>query len=204
MNQLPGGSIIYDPTVSDSKNEARWQTDNIRRIEHSMLHYFQPEDYRTVTDVMIRRYHYYFQHKLEPRHFFYETMNLLNSMIGLTVRQFQSRCLVRDIVSVWPDTVRSMRMDDLRWHVSMLTNAGLMIARFRTHESEDDADAMIRFPGQSWNPHNLPSNLGALPWGGGALDESNKEKPLVTPPLSSEQSETEYMSQGSGSPGAGY
>jgi hypothetical protein len=58
-------------------------------------------------------------------------------------------------------------MDDLKWHVSMLTNAGLVNVRFRTHESEDDASAVIRFPGQSWNPHNLPSNLGALPWGGG-------------------------------------
>ena len=65
-----------------------------------------------------------------------------------------------------------------------------------THESEDDADAMIRFPGQAWNPPNIPSNLGALPWGGGVPDESDKDKPLVTPPSSAEQSETEYMSQG--------
>ena len=109
MNELPGGSIIYDPTVSDSKNEARWQTDNIMRIEHSMLQYFQPEDYRIVTDVMIRRYRYHFQHELEQRHFFDETMNPHSNVIGLSVRQFQSRCLVRDIVFVWPDTVRSMR-----------------------------------------------------------------------------------------------
>ena len=101
-------------------------------------------------------------------------MNPLSNMIGLSVRHFQSRCLVRDIVFVWPDTVRSMmRMDDLRWHVSKLTNAGLMNARFRTHELEDDADAVIRFPGQSWNPHNIPSNLAALLfWGGGVLNES--------------------------------
>ena len=78
----------------------------------------------------------------------------------------------------------------------MLTNAGLMNVRFCTHESEDDADAMIRFPGQAWNPHNIPSNLGALSWGGGAPDESDKDKPLVAPPSSAEQSETEYISQG--------
>ena len=43
--------IDHVPTVSESENEARWQTDNIRRIEHSMMQFFQPEDYRIVTDV---------------------------------------------------------------------------------------------------------------------------------------------------------
>ena len=33
----------------------------------------------------------------------------------------------------------------------------------------------------AWNPHNIPSNLGALPWGGGVPDESDKNKSLVTP-----------------------
>ena len=33
--------------VSDPENEARWQTENIVRIEHSMLQHFQPEDYRS-------------------------------------------------------------------------------------------------------------------------------------------------------------
>ena len=76
-----------------------------------------------------------------------------------------------------------------------MTNAGLMNVRFRTHESEDDADAMIRFPSQAWNPHNIPSNLG-FTLGGGVPDESDKDKSLATPPSSAEQSETEYMSQG--------
>ena len=78
----------------------------------------------------------------------------------------------------------------------MLTKASLMNVRFRTHESEDDGSAVIRFPGQAWNSHNPPSNLGALPWGGGVPDESDKAKPLVTPSSSPEQSEAEYMSQG--------
>ena len=104
-----------------------------------MLQFFS-ENYRIVTDVMLREY---FQHELEPRHFFEETMDpLSNIIIGLTVRKFQSRCLVRDLVSVWPDTTRLMRMDDLRWHVvSMLINAGLMNVRFRTYESENDGSA---------------------------------------------------------------
>ena len=56
QNQLPGGSIMYDPTLSESENEARWQSDNIRRVEHSMMQFFQPDDYHIVTDVMLRRY----------------------------------------------------------------------------------------------------------------------------------------------------
>ena len=60
-NHLPGGSIIYESTVSESENEARWQADNIIRTEHSMLQFFQ----------------------LEPIHFFEETMDLLSNMVGL-------------------------------------------------------------------------------------------------------------------------
>ena len=79
-----------------------------------MMQFFQPDDYRIVTDVMLRRYREYFQDELEPRDFFDETMDPLSNMIGLTFRQFQSRSIERDLVSVWPDTVRSMRMDDVR------------------------------------------------------------------------------------------
>jgi hypothetical protein len=32
------------------------------RIEHSMMEFFQPDDYRIVMDVMMRRYREYFQH----------------------------------------------------------------------------------------------------------------------------------------------
>ena len=32
QNQLPSGSIMYDPTLSESENQARWQSDNVRRI----------------------------------------------------------------------------------------------------------------------------------------------------------------------------
>ena len=51
-NHLPGGSIIYESTVSESENGARWQADNIIRIEHSMLQFFQPEDYRVVLHLL--------------------------------------------------------------------------------------------------------------------------------------------------------
>jgi hypothetical protein len=53
-NHLPGGSIIYESTVSES----------------SILQYFQPKDYRIVIVVMLRRYREYLQHELEPRHYF--------------------------------------------------------------------------------------------------------------------------------------
>ena len=51
-NHLPGGSIIYESTVSESENGARWQADNIIRTEHSMLQFFQPEDYRVVLHLL--------------------------------------------------------------------------------------------------------------------------------------------------------
>ena len=78
---------MYDPNkVSESENEARWQAEeNIIRIEHSMLQFYQPEDYRIVTDViMLRSYREYFRCELEPRHFFEETMDPPSSMLGLT------------------------------------------------------------------------------------------------------------------------
>jgi hypothetical protein len=75
----------------------------------------------------------------------------------------------------------------------MLTNAGLMNVRFRTHESKDDGRALIRFPSQARNPYNQPYY--AL--GGGVPDEFDKEKALAIPLSSQEQqSESEYMSQG--------
>ena len=80
-----------------------------------MLQFFQPEDYRIVTEVMLRRYRDYFRYELEPRHFFDEIMDPLSNMVvGLPVRQFQCRARVRDLVSSGLDTTRSMRIDDLR------------------------------------------------------------------------------------------
>jgi hypothetical protein len=55
-SQLPGGPVTYDSRLSESENEAIWQADNSMRIEHSMTEFFQPDDYRIVTDVMMRRY----------------------------------------------------------------------------------------------------------------------------------------------------
>jgi hypothetical protein len=89
------------------------------RIEHSMMEFFQPDDYRIVMDVMMRRYREYFQHELEPRHFFDAIFDPLSNMVGLTVEQFKSRLLVRELVS----NDRTIRLDNLRWHVSRLTNA---------------------------------------------------------------------------------
>ena len=89
-NNLPGESIIYDPTVSESEIErsqmASGQYYSYRAVEHSsMLQFFQPEGYRIVTDVMLRSYRKYFRRELEPRHFFVEeTMDPLSSMLGLT------------------------------------------------------------------------------------------------------------------------
>ena len=72
-------------TSPESENEARWQAEeNIIRIEHSMLQFYQPEDYRIVTDVMLCSYREYFRRELEPRQFFEENMDLLSSMLGLT------------------------------------------------------------------------------------------------------------------------
>ena len=56
---------MYNSSLSDSENEAMWQADNRARIEHSMVEFFQPEDYRIISDVMMRRYREYFQHELE-------------------------------------------------------------------------------------------------------------------------------------------
>ena len=117
--QLPGGPIIYDSSLSESENEAIWQADNRMRIEHSMMEFFQPDDYRIVMDFMMRRYREYFQHELEPRHFFDATFDPLSNMVGLTVEQFKSRLLVRELVS----NDRTICLDNLRWHISRLTNA---------------------------------------------------------------------------------
>ena len=95
-----------------------WQADNRMRIEHSMMEFFQPGDYRIVTDVMMRRYREYFQHELEPRHFFDETFDPSSNMVGLTVEQFESRALVCDLLSHGIVVPRTMRLDDLRWRVS--------------------------------------------------------------------------------------
>ncbi len=106
--QLPCGPIIYDPSLGESENEAIWQADNRMRIEHSMMEFFQPDDYRIVMDVMMRRYREYFQHELEPRHFFDTTFDPLSNLVGLTVEQFKSRLLVRELVS----NDRTIRLDD--------------------------------------------------------------------------------------------
>ena len=147
---------MIESTVSESENEARWQADNIIRIENSMLQFFQPAEdkQRIVTGAILRGDREYLQHELESRHFFEETMDPLSNMVGLGVRHFQST-LVRDLVSAGPDTTRSIRIDDLRWHASMLTNASLINARFRIDPF----------------PHNQPSNLGAMPWGGCVPDD---------------------------------
>ena len=52
-----------------------------------MLQFIQQEDYRIVTDVMLRRYREYVRHKSEPRHLFQETMDPLSYMVGRTVRE---------------------------------------------------------------------------------------------------------------------
>ena len=98
-SQLSGGPVMYDSRLSESENEAIWQADNRMRIEHSMMEFFQPEDYRIVSDVMMRRYREYFQHELEVRHFFDVTFDPLSNIVGLTVEQFKSRAQVRDLVS---------------------------------------------------------------------------------------------------------
>ena len=84
---------MYDSRLSESENEAIWQADNRMRIEHSMMEFFQPDDYRIVMDVMMRRYREYYQHELEPRHFFDATFDPLSNMVGLTVEQFKSLCM---------------------------------------------------------------------------------------------------------------
>ena len=76
---------MYDPSLSVPENEALWQADYRIRIEHSMMEFFRPEDYRIVTDVMMRRYRENFQHELEARHFFNVTFDPLSNMVGLTV-----------------------------------------------------------------------------------------------------------------------
>jgi hypothetical protein len=73
---------MYDSRLSESENEAIWQADNRMRIEHSMMEFFQPEDYRIVSDVMMRHYREYFQHELEDRHFFDVTFDPLSNMVG--------------------------------------------------------------------------------------------------------------------------
>jgi hypothetical protein len=151
------------------------------RIEHSMMEFFQPDDYRIVTDVMMRRYREYFRHELEPRHFFDATFDPLSNMVGLTVEQFKSRALVRDLASHGIDVTRSMRLDDLRWHVSRLTDAGLMNVRFRTLEIEDEGSNVVRLPSSLWNPYEQPPNLGSIPWDEGAHDVADKEiDPRIT------------------------
>ena len=192
---------MYDSRLSESVNEAMWQEDNRIRIEHSMMEFFQPEDYRIVSDVMMmRRYREYFQHELEARHFFDVTFDPLSNMVGLTVEQFESRAQVRDLVSYGRDVTR---LDDLRWHVSRLTDAGLMNVRFRTLETEDEGSNVVRLPSELWNPYKQPSNLGAIPWDEGVHDNADKEinfrttwgPTTISPPTSDEQSVTEYMSQ---------
>jgi hypothetical protein len=173
------------------------------RIEHSMMEFFQPEDYRIVTDVMMRRYREYFQHELEPRHFFDATFDPLSNMVGLTVEQFKSRALVRDFVSHVTHETRTLRLDDLRWHASRLTNAGLMNVRFRTHETEDEGSNIVRLPSTLWNPYKQPSNLGAIPWDDNDQDDAGKEinfrtdwgPTTISPPTSDEHSVIEVMDQ---------
>ena len=174
-SQLPGGPVMYDSRFSESENEAIWQADNRMRIEHSMMDFFQLEDYRIVSDVMMRRYREYFQHELEDRHFFDVTFDPLSNMVGHTVEKFQSRAQVRDLISHGEDVIRTMRLDDLRWHVSRLTDAELMNVRFRTLETEDDGSNVVRLPSELWNPNKQPSNLGAIPWEDGVHDDADKE-----------------------------
>ena len=202
-SQLPGGPVMYDSRLSEYENEAIWQADNRMRIKHSMMEFFQPDDYRIDMDVMMRRYREYFQHELEPRHFFDATFDPLSNMVGLTVEQFKSRALVRDLVSHVMDVTRTMRLDDLRWHVSRLTDAGLMNVRFRTIETENEGSNIVRLPSSLWNPYKQLSNLGAILWDEGDHDVADKEinprtdwgPTTISPPTSDEQSATEYTSQ---------
>jgi hypothetical protein len=197
--QQPGGPIIYDSSLSESENEAIWQSDNSMRIEHSMIEFFQPDDYRIVTDVMMRRYREYFRYELEHRHFFDATFDPLSNMVGLTVEQFESRALVRDLVSHGNEVTRRMRLDDLRWHVSRLTDAGLMNVCFRTHETEDEGSNVVHLPSSLWNPYKQPSNLGAIPWN----DDPPKDNShlyvwgptTISPPTSDAHSVIEFMDQ---------
>ena len=183
---LQRGHVVYDPALNEAENEAIWQHDHRIRIEHSMLQYFAPADHRIVSEVMRRRYRYYFRHELEPRHFFEDTMDPLSTMTGLTGHQVESRRRIRDLAFTYPDN-KTVSAYDLRWHATMLTNAGLMNFRFRSREEDSDSDAMIRLPSQSWDPHNPPSNLGAMPWSEepdthGKRKADTSPKTLVTPP----------------------
>jgi hypothetical protein len=190
---------MYNSSLSDSENEAMWQADNRARIEHSMMEFFQPDDNRIVTDVMMRRYRDYLQHELEDRHFFDVTFDPLSNMVGLTVEQFESRALVRDLVSHGIDVTRTMRLDDQQWHVSRLTDAGLMNVRFCTLETEAEGSNVVHLPSSLWNPYKQPWNLGAIIWDEGVHDDSWKEIDLrttwgpttISPPTSDEQSATE-------------
>ena len=92
-------------------------------------------------------------------------------MVGLTVEQFESRAQVRDLVSYGRYLTRSMQLDNLRWHVSRLTDAGLMNVRFRTLETEDEGSNVAVFPAS----FGTPSNLGAIPWDEGVHDDADKE-----------------------------
>ena len=96
-------------------------------------------------------------------------------MVGLTVdEQFESRALVRDLASHAIHADRTMRLDDLRWHVSRLTDAGLMNVRFRTLETEDVGNNIVRLPSSLWNPYKQSSNLGAIPWDEDVQDSGDK------------------------------
>jgi hypothetical protein len=196
---MESGPVIYDSGLSESENEAIWQSDNSMCIEHSMMEFFQPDDYRIVTDVMMRSYREYFRYELEGRHFFDATFDPLSNMVGLTVEQFEFRALVCDLVSHGNEVTGRMRLDDLRWHVSRLTDAGLMNVRFRTHETEDVGSNVVNLPSSLWNPYNQPSNLGAIPWN----DDPPKDNshlyvwgPItISPPTSDEHSVIEFMDQ---------
>ena len=137
---------MYDSRLSESENKAIWQADNRMRIEHSMMEFFQPEDHRIGSDVMMRRYREYFQHELEDRHFFDVTFDPLSNMVG--PQSSNSRAQVRDLVSHGEDVIRTMRLDDLHWYVSRLTDAGLMNVRFRTLETEDEGSNVVRLPSE--------------------------------------------------------
>jgi hypothetical protein len=120
-------------------------------------------------------------------------------MVGLTVEQFKSRLLVRELVLNDP----TIRLDDVRWHVSRLTNAGLMNVRFRTHETEDEGSNIVRLPSTLWNPYKQPSNLGAIPWDEDDRDDAGKEidfrtvwgPTTISSPTSDEHSAIEFMDQ---------
>ena len=105
----PPGAPFCAPGRGRFDSQCMWQQDNRIRIEHSMMEFFQPEDYRIVTDVMMRHYREHFQHELEARHFFDETFDPLSNMVGLTVEQFESRAQVRDLVSYGRDVTRTHR-----------------------------------------------------------------------------------------------